>query len=141
MRANESVSQDEARRQARQVVRRIRNALGVCSDREIGPRLGRRDSVAANWTHRGSVPDAIIETVSEISKRSADWIRHGDSVRELPGPYRKDIRLEAITEWWKEWWASASEEERVWALVQLRRAFPESAEPIRRRVEERAAEE
>ena len=43
-----------------------------------------------------------------------------------------DARLAAILRWWTSWWQTADEDERSWALVQLRRAIPESAEPIAR---------
>jgi hypothetical protein len=133
----ESAGLTEQRNAARRVIARLREALGVRSDREIGPLLGRSESVAGNWGLRGSVPREIIERVAEITERPVSWILYGNAVGEPAPRYQAgaaDPRLDAICDWWRDWWMNASEEERTWALVQLRRAIPESAEPIMRRI-------
>ena len=147
-RDNDEEQRQIARDSARRVVARLREALGVTRDVDVGPALGRQESAAGNWVWRGSVPREACEMAAQISGRSLAWIVTGRETADDAAPDDsstagdadsvpsvEDPRLDAITSWWVDWWASASEEERTWALVQLRRAIPECAEPIRRRID------
>ena len=138
------------------VVERMRDVMGVANDAQLGRALGLRESAPGNWRARNSVPYRQCVEIAADRGVSLDWLLLGRGARgygigEAPAPeYLRpaplpepraaspptgDRRLDAILAWWRAWWAAADDDERTWALVQLRRAIPECAEPIRRAVE------
>jgi hypothetical protein len=147
-------------------VARLRQVLGVANDAQLGRALGLRESAPGNWRARDSVPYRQCVEIAAERGVSLDWLLLG---RGPPKPRREDApptgveeprpvdpdgyaanrqrpppddrRLDAVLRWWRTWWGSADEEERTWALVQLRRAIPESAEPIRRLTQEPTADD
>jgi len=136
---------------AESVVRRMRQSLGAGTDAELARALGLRESAPGNWRARDSVPYRQCAEIATGRGVSLDWLLLGrgpprpgaDQIGDAQASYGQrappvhpdDVRLGAICDWWRDWWATASEEERTWALVQLRRAIPESAEPVRRLIE------
>jgi len=130
----------------------MREALGVRTDAELARALGLRESAPGNWRARDSVPYRQCVEIATDRGVQLDWLVLGrgppkpgaDQVEDAQGGYgqrgppgeAEDARLSAVCGWWRDWWTTASEEERTWAMVQLRRAIPEAAEPIRRAIEE-----
>lgn len=146
------------------VLDRLARVLEVAGDRELSRALGQSPSAAGNWRSRGSVPYSHCVSVALERGVSLDWLLTGrerapqtreiaplryaslappvappDAPREPPRD--DDPRLAAVIAWWRDWWARAPEEDRTWALVQLRRAIPESAEAVRQAIDEGASAE
>lgn len=133
------------------IVDRLREVYGVASDADLARRLATGSSTVNNWRVRGSVPYAQVVDAARETGTSLDWLLLGLGPRErgaaedpagyavppaepTPGPSGGgDARLACLMEWWAHWWAGASEDDKVWAMVQMRRAFPEAAEWLRRR--------
>ena len=101
----------------------------------LGRGLPTYPSVAPLPSPRVEEPQPRAIEPRAVSTERAYFVRAGPPT----GP--TDRRLDAILRWWRTWWGSADEEERTWALVQLRRAIPESAEPIRRLTQEPTADD
>lgn len=129
------------------VVLRLREVYGCASDSALARRLRVGTSTINNWRARGSVPAKYLTDAALTAGVSLAWLTGADlRSGEEPAPYTvtsggtaapaadaPDPRLAAVLEWWAHWWAGASEDDKVWALVQMRRAFPEAAEWLRRR--------
>lgn len=139
------------------VVDRLRQVYEVGSDADLARHLDVGTSTISNWRSRGTVPYPHCVEVARRTGTALDWLVLGlgprqAQAREDPAPYlvagvpvalplpgpapnghsEPDPRLAAVLAWWQHWWVSASEADRTWAIVQLRRAFPEAAEWLRR---------
>lgn len=143
VRDSESHGRDFARRHARAVVSRLRQALSVATDTELGPLFGRTESAAGNWVHRGSVPREICERAAEMSGQPLSWIEHGgveeeraswsacspDQEATAPTASRgeagvspitpADQRVAALHGWLDAWWRAADDEEKAWLIVEI----------------------
>ncbi len=124
------------------VLARLRQALGCASDAELSRVLGVRPGAVANWRNRGAVPASQLVAIATKHDLDLGWVTTGQAgeVREDQPPLfvtrtdhgQADPRLAAVLRWWREWWDTHDEEDRAWALVQLRRAIPEAGEFVRR---------
>jgi hypothetical protein len=74
-----SQQNERDRELARSVVSRLRTALGVARDTDIGPALGRKTSVAGSWIYRGQVPRDVIQEAARLTGRSERWLAGGVS--------------------------------------------------------------
>jgi hypothetical protein len=97
--------------------------------------LGTNKSTVSSWRGRNSVPIDVLSRFAIERGSSLDWLLLGRGSRDQAGsraidesPAGHDVRMDAVLQWWRRWWSLAGEDERTWALVQLRRAFPEFRE-------------
>lgn len=107
--------------------------------------LARRYGVTLDWLltgegamYRRAAPSSVRDSDSAGEDAIGLWLAQDEGPFDgLFGPPEQpqppDRRLAAVLDWWRAWWATASEEDRVWALVQLRRNIPEAGEWLRRR--------
>jgi len=116
----------------------LKRVLKVSTDAELAEKLGMRANAFANRKRAKSLPWPEIIAALRSRGISLDAGVCGDEVRirDVTSSYRGgealDPRLASIQSWLAGWWKRASPDERVWAEVQLRRAFPELAEYLLR---------
>lgn len=138
------------------VIDRLREALGCASDADLVRALDLTAGAVANWRKRATVPYSHCVAAARAQDWSLDWLllgrgpRRHDWISDAPVSYAsadpqaltdaaptaddatRDPRLAAVIAWWMDWWDSHNDEWRSWALVQLHRAIPESADWVRR---------
>lgn len=101
--------------------------------------LGMRANAFANRKRAGSLPWP--EIIAALTSRgiSLDAGVCGEDVRIREGGPNYDAgasldpKLTRIQRWLSGWWKRATPDERIWAEVQLKRAFPELAEYLAHR--------
>lgn len=143
------------------IVERMIDLLGVKNQSALADALGVSSDVVAKWKKRGTRPYTECLHLARSRGASLEWLLtgegeklkqpNGDAPKDSPsessrhgvydsrhGYEEEDVRLAAVISWWRSWWAGADEDERSWAMVQLRRAIPESDAWIRRWLAEHA---
>lgn len=129
---------------ADEIMDRLKEALEAPSDGALAKRLGVGRMTVSNWRRRDSRPYPFCIEVALREDVSLDWLLLGR------GPMRRsDVelavrdegpkewsgngdqaswrRLRQIQQWEREWWFLASEEERIWYDLHLRRTVLEYA--------------
>ncbi len=77
-----------------EIVLRMREAVGVSSDEELGERLNGnpKTSTISNWKVRGSIPYPYIDQLTRETGRGFEWFLSGNDMKslipDLPVPYQ-----------------------------------------------------
>jgi hypothetical protein len=118
------------------VMGRLRDACGVATDAGLAEMLGLKRTAFSNRKKDGSIPWEDVIRLAKSESVDLDWLIWGVGKTQEAQPASRDGRLTMIVEWLCAWWDRASPEERIWAEIQMGRAFPEYLEFVAARAAE-----
>jgi transcriptional regulator with XRE-family HTH domain len=79
----------------------------------------------------------VVLAIAEVADVRLDWLMTGSGPMQVDRVYSdpaegvvafSDVTQERVTTWIREWWASATADQRTWFRVQIERTFPEFVE-------------
>lgn len=129
---------------ANPVIDRLRQALEVTTDVDLGAAFGHGSSTVGAWRSRNRVPYAECVNVAIRKGLSLDWLLLGigepapaagvaDDSRTSYQVVDREPRFARLTGFLRHWFEHSDEDGKAWLEMQLARAVPEYAQWVARR--------